>query len=187
MPFPWSRRGPHELEHRPAFIAGVTNPIFESSRAWDLLFDISSGNVTIAKDILATYPVATPALGTPPITRSGTLKTETSVGSETDFERKEGTAIITNSDKIFIEDVGNLCLSRKARIPLAHFFENRFGLQLRTILAKDSSVCDSRSMLLALYDLHRATRRRWLVQPNMGILVSRLPRYRDKRHNLVVA
>jgi len=94
----------------------VTNPIFESSRAWDLLFDISSGNVTIAKDILATYPVVTPALGTPPITRSSTLKTETPVGSETDFERKEGTAIITNSDKIFIEDVGNLCLSRKARV-----------------------------------------------------------------------
>ncbi|KAL9711825.1 hypothetical protein Ac2012v2_004898 [Leucoagaricus gongylophorus] len=97
-----------DWESVPAYIAGVTNPIFESSRAWDLLFDISSGNVTIAKDIHATYPVVTPAFGIPPITRSGTLKTEISVGSETDFERKEGTkneAITTNSDKIFIEDI----------------------------------------------------------------------------------
>lgn len=104
---------------RPAFIAGVTNPIFESSRAWDLLFDISSGNVTIAKDILETHRVVTPALGTPPITRSGTLKTETSVGSETDLERKEGAkneAIITNSDKIFIEDVGDFASVKKLEI-----------------------------------------------------------------------
>lgn len=87
----------------------MTNPIFESSRAWDLLFDISSGIATIAKDIHTTYPVVTPAFGVPSITRSGTLKAETSVGSETDLDRKEGSkseGIITNSDRIFIEDVG---------------------------------------------------------------------------------
>ncbi|KAF5355050.1 hypothetical protein D9756_005243 [Leucocoprinus leucothites] len=97
-----------EWESVPAYIAGVTNPIFETSRAWDLLFDISSGSVTIAKDIHTTYPVVTPAFGAPPVTRSGTLKAETSVGSEADFDRKEGTkneGITTNSDKIFIEDI----------------------------------------------------------------------------------
>jgi hypothetical protein len=43
---------------RPAFIAGVTNPIFKSSRTWDLLLDISTGSVTVAWDIHSTYPVS---------------------------------------------------------------------------------------------------------------------------------
>ncbi|KXN90637.1 Protein mesA [Leucoagaricus sp. SymC.cos] len=97
-----------EWESVPAYIAGVTNPIFEASRAWDLLFDISSGNVTIAKDIHTKYPVVPPAFGAPPITRSGTLKVETSAGSDVDFERKDGAkneGITTNSDRVFIEDI----------------------------------------------------------------------------------
>ncbi|KAJ3571772.1 hypothetical protein NP233_g3548 [Leucocoprinus birnbaumii] len=107
--FPYaSLENREEWESVPAYIAGVTNPIFESGRAWDLLFDISSGSVTIARDIHTTYPAVTPAFGAPLITRSGTLKAETSVGSEADFERKDGTkneAITTNSDKNFIEDI----------------------------------------------------------------------------------
>lgn len=106
------QKGPtHEIDPRPAYIAGVTNPIFESSRAWDLLFDISSGSVTIAKDIHTNYPPVTPAYGAPLITRSGTIKAETLMGPDAEFERREGTkneGITTNSDKIFIEDVGAL-------------------------------------------------------------------------------
>lgn len=98
---------------RPAYIAGVTNPIFESSRAWDILFDISSGNVTVTRDIHSTYPTVAPAFGVPSISRSGTLKAESSATSETDLERKEGgrnEGVTTNSDKIFIEDVGKILL-----------------------------------------------------------------------------
>jgi hypothetical protein len=88
----------------------VTNPIFESSRAWDILFDISSGNVTVARDIHSTYPAVASAFGLPSITRSGTVKTESSVASETDLERREGgrnEGITTNSDRLFIEEVGD--------------------------------------------------------------------------------
>ena len=102
---------------RPAYIAGVTNPIFESSRAWDVLLVIGAGTVTVAKDIHVTYPVSgNPALGAPLITRAGTLKAESSFGSEDDAGRavgggKEGaksdfvTKTDNNADKIFIEDV----------------------------------------------------------------------------------
>jgi hypothetical protein len=93
----------------------VTNPIFESSRAWDLLLVIGAGTVTVAKDIHITYPVSgNPTLG-PPLTRTGTLKAESSFGSEDDAGRmvggKEGaksdfvTKADNNADKIFIEDV----------------------------------------------------------------------------------
>lgn len=102
-----------EWEAVPAYIAGVTNPIFESSRQWDLLLDIGSGNVTVAKDIHMTYPATnTVGLGAPTITRSGTLKTESSVGSEDDIARitREGSksdfaAKDNNADKLFIEDI----------------------------------------------------------------------------------
>lgn len=101
---------------RPAYIAGVTNPIFESSRAWDLLLVIGAGTVTVAKDIHVTYPVShNPVIG-PPLSRTGTLKAESSFGSEDDAGRvvgsKEGvksdfvTKTDNNADKIFIEDVG---------------------------------------------------------------------------------
>lgn len=99
----------------PAYIAGVTNPIFESSKAWDLLLDISTGNVTVARDIHANWPVAQSLqISVPLITRSGTLKTEASVGSEEEIARiaKEGSksdsALKDNSaDRIFIDDVSS--------------------------------------------------------------------------------
>ncbi|KAF8161054.1 mesa protein [Crassisporium funariophilum] len=101
-----------EWESVPAYIAGVTNPIFEASRAWDLLLDISTGSVTVAKDIHTTCPAtATVGLGGPLITRSGTLKAESSIGSEDDIARiaKEGSKADSgkdnNADKVFIEDI----------------------------------------------------------------------------------
>jgi len=79
---------------------------------WDVLLDISTGNVTVAKDIHATYPVSNTApLSAPMITRTGTLKTEASVGSEDEIARmaKEGLKgdlyKDNNADRIFIEDV----------------------------------------------------------------------------------
>jgi len=96
----------------PAYIAGVTNPIFEASRAWDLLLDISTGSVTVAKDIHITYPATTTVgLGGHLLTRSGTLKAESSTASEDELVRitKEGSKAESgkdnNADKVFIEDV----------------------------------------------------------------------------------
>jgi len=46
-----------ELEKVPGYIAGVTNPRFEDLHAWDLLFNIESGKITIAKDIEPATPM----------------------------------------------------------------------------------------------------------------------------------
>ncbi|KAF8993684.1 stabilization of polarity axis-domain-containing protein [Cyathus striatus] len=102
-----------EWESVPAYIAGVTNPIFESSRAWDLLLDISSGTVAVAKDIHLHHPASNVmGLSGPLISRSGTLRAESSVGSEEDIARiaKEGTKADfatkdNNADKVFIDDI----------------------------------------------------------------------------------
>ncbi|TFK44659.1 docking domain of Afi1 for Arf3 in vesicle trafficking-domain-containing protein [Crucibulum laeve] len=102
-----------EWESVPAYIAGVTNPIFEASGQWDLLMDIKSGSVTVAKDIHSTYPASnTVGLAGPLVSRSGTLKAESSIGSEDDVVRiaKEGvksdfTGKDNNADKMFIEDI----------------------------------------------------------------------------------
>ncbi|KAG5647063.1 hypothetical protein DXG03_001433 [Asterophora parasitica] len=102
-----------EWESVPAYIAGVTNPIFEASRAWDLLLVIGAGTVTVAKDIHATYPVtATPSFAAPLISRSGTLKAESSIGSEEDAGRVGGSQnkpdylkTDSNADRLFIEDI----------------------------------------------------------------------------------
>ncbi|KAF9478627.1 spindle pole body interacting protein [Pholiota conissans] len=110
--FPYANlRNRDEWESVPAFIAGVTNPIFETSRQWDLFLDISTGNVTVAKDIHTTYPPnVTIGLAGPLITRSGTLKAESSIGSEDDIAKltKEGTKTDVskdNADKMFIDDI----------------------------------------------------------------------------------
>jgi hypothetical protein len=85
-----------EWEGVKAYIAGVTNPIFEASKSWDLLCDIGTGTVTVAKDIHSKWPVGNislPSLNpssnsssnsliTPLLTRTGTLKAETLLGSD---------------------------------------------------------------------------------------------------------
>lgn len=93
----------------------MTNPIFESSRAWDLLLVIGAGTVTVAKDIHTTYPVtATTNLGASLLSRSGTHKAESlamtseddpprassNQGSKPDFTKSDN-----NADKLFMEDV----------------------------------------------------------------------------------
>ncbi|KAJ7122034.1 stabilization of polarity axis-domain-containing protein [Mycena crocata] len=105
-----------EWEAVPAYIAGVTNPIFKSSPTWDLLLDISTGSVTVARDIHSTYPISTGMpLGIPTMVRSATFSTETSLGSEEDMVRagnaKDGAKADfvakadNNADNLFIEDI----------------------------------------------------------------------------------
>ncbi|KAK7448818.1 hypothetical protein VKT23_013548 [Stygiomarasmius scandens] len=112
--FPYANlNNKEEWESVPAYIAGVTNPIFESSRSWDLLLDIGTGNVKVAPDILGKYPVAPTHLGGPGplVTRTGTLKAEASLGSEEEVSRgreppkNEYAGKPDNADNLFIEDI----------------------------------------------------------------------------------
>lgn len=88
----------------------MTNPIFESSRQWDLFLDISTGHVSVAKDIHSTYPSSTTMGLSATITpKVGTLKAESSIGGEDDGGRvakdKTDPSKDNNADKVFIEDV----------------------------------------------------------------------------------
>ena len=108
---------------RPAYIAGVTNPIFESGGSWDLLLDIASGRVIISKDIHTSCP-PTYTAPAPSLLRTGTFRVEHSTASEDDFGRigtKDGpppgqkselVARADSHDNMFMEDVSSiLCLA----------------------------------------------------------------------------
>ena len=56
-----------ELEKVPGYIAGVTNPRFEDLHAWDVLLNVETGKVQVAKDIAAPAPL--PSNPRPAITR----------------------------------------------------------------------------------------------------------------------
>ncbi|EKM58113.1 uncharacterized protein PHACADRAFT_139764 [Phanerochaete carnosa HHB-10118-sp] len=105
-----------EWESIPGYIAGVTNPIFESSGSWDLLCDIETGRMVVSKDIHTNCPPS--AIGVAPVQlvmRSGTLKAEGSVGSEDDFVRpsKELNPVqkaellgkVETTDNLFMDDI----------------------------------------------------------------------------------
>ncbi|ETW77958.1 hypothetical protein HETIRDRAFT_388025 [Heterobasidion irregulare TC 32-1] len=105
-----------EWESIPAYIAGVTNPIFESSGSWDLLCDVGTGRMIVSKDIHVSHPPLVIPTGAPPfIVRTGTLKAESSIGSEDDVGRVPGrekeaqkndyTAKADSADNVFIEDI----------------------------------------------------------------------------------
>ncbi|OAX42604.1 spindle pole body interacting protein [Rhizopogon vinicolor AM-OR11-026] len=101
----------------PAYIAGVTNPIFETSAAWDILMDIGTARVVVHKDIHSSFPPTTapPALVNQMMARP--LKAENSIASEDDIQRiatrdgKEGAqkgefaVKPDNLDNMFIEDL----------------------------------------------------------------------------------
>ncbi|KAL1746446.1 stabilization of polarity axis-domain-containing protein [Schizophyllum fasciatum] len=97
-----------EWESVPAYIAGVTNPIFQQQLgAWDVLFDIATGTVTVSKDIYSTYPPTPPAAGFGSATsreRAATLRTESSIGSE-DGAGKDTSKADNNADNLFIDDI----------------------------------------------------------------------------------
>lgn len=105
-----------EWESIPGYIAGVTNPIFEHGNSWDLLCDVGTGRMVVNKDIHISCPVNTQSSLSPPlIMRTGTLKAESSIGSEEDIARsgkeaKDGqkseiVAKADSSDNLFIEDI----------------------------------------------------------------------------------
>ncbi len=103
----------------PGFIAGVTNPIFESSGCWDLLCDVAAGRMVVSKDIHSSHPpVGNHAGMSSTLARNGTLRAESSIGSEDDLGRLPGrenqasksdftgfTAKADNADNVSIEDV----------------------------------------------------------------------------------
>uniref|UniRef100_V5EJP1 UDENN domain-containing protein n=1 Tax=Kalmanozyma brasiliensis (strain GHG001) TaxID=1365824 RepID=V5EJP1_KALBG len=60
-----------DLEKVPGYIAGVTNPRFEDLRAWDVLLNVETGRIQVAKDIApAPHPTSTPSQA---LLRSATL------------------------------------------------------------------------------------------------------------------
>ncbi|KAF9816590.1 hypothetical protein IEO21_03991 [Rhodonia placenta] len=104
-----------EWESIPGFIAGVTNPIFEHSGAWDLLCDVGSGRMVVSKDIYANYPTNPIFSQGPLIMRTGTLRAEGSAGSEEDVgrpsrdiaapQKAELSGKADSSDNLFMEDI----------------------------------------------------------------------------------
>ena len=100
----------------PSYITGVTNPIFESTGSWDLLCDVAGARMMISKDIHLSHPPSGTQAGlASTLARSGTLRAESSIGSEDDLGRLPGrekeaskndfTAKADSADNVFIEDV----------------------------------------------------------------------------------
>ena len=87
----------------------MTNLIFESSKSWDLLCDVSTGRMVVSKDISTTYPhTPPPTLAPQLLTRAGTLKAESSIGSEEEFGKLRtdySSSKSDNYDNMFMEDV----------------------------------------------------------------------------------
>jgi len=83
--------------------------IFESSKSWDLLCDVSTGRMVVSKDISTTYPYTPPpTLGPQLVNRTGALKAETSIGSEEEFGKlrsDHSSSKSENYDNLFMEDV----------------------------------------------------------------------------------
>ncbi len=104
--------------HSPGYIAGVTNPIFETAGSWDLLCDIGTNRIVVSKDIHLNHP-ASWSSSNPLIMRTGTVKAEGSIGSEEEAVRvptKEGGSTQKpefagrpdSADNVFIEDVSRI-------------------------------------------------------------------------------
>lgn len=113
--------------YRPAYIAGVTNPIFETSGSWDLLMDIGTGRVVVSKDIHISFPViATAPAIIPLLPRAAAIRSENSAASEEEIARiatRDGaqtsqksdfTARPDSLDNLFIEDVRVLSTNESA-------------------------------------------------------------------------
>lgn len=89
----------------------MTNPIFETSVTWDLLFDVGSSRVLVSKDIHSNFPqipLPPPILGQ----RRGALKADSSLSNEEEVpkgqmgdKRTDFVAKADSADNLFIEDV----------------------------------------------------------------------------------
>jgi hypothetical protein len=147
----------------PAYIAGVTNPIFEAGSLWDLIFDVAGGRVIISKDIHLNSPTA--AGGPPPLLRAGTFQGVTALNGDDDLGRVSGkdagqkgdyVAKADNTDNVFMEDV---------HLSFAFVMTNltvKFdrSLQLyRITLEKAWCECGLRNTCCGLYGWHLGTSR----------------------------
>lgn len=97
-----------EWESIPGYIAGVTNLIFESSKSWDLLCDVSTGRMVVSKDISTSHPHSPPPTLTTHLSTRGALKAESSVGSEEEFGKLKpdhSSSKSENYDNMFMEDI----------------------------------------------------------------------------------
>lgn len=104
------------IAQSPGYIAGVTNPIFEAAGSWDLLCDIGTNRMVVHKDIFINHPASWTPTSNSLIVRTGTLKAESSVGSEEEVMRvqtKDGgsgqkpelAGRPDSADNVFIDDV----------------------------------------------------------------------------------
>ncbi|KAG8914716.1 hypothetical protein FRC02_004857, partial [Tulasnella sp. 418] len=123
--FPYTNLTNNEiLESVPGFIAGVTNPIYETIPMWDVLCNIETGKITVHKDIRAVAP--SPASFPPPPTlnpRSGVVVNAVGddemgrLGKEKDGGPGNGagstsSGIVSRPDSYdvqFVEEIRELC------------------------------------------------------------------------------
>lgn len=105
------------LELSPGFIAGVTNPIYETMPVWDVMCNIETGKITIHKDIRP--PAATASMFPAPpavIPRSGVLSAvnldedPSKIGINGVSVKGDFIARSDNADNIFMEDVSTYAL-----------------------------------------------------------------------------
>ncbi|KAI0034716.1 spindle pole body interacting protein [Vararia minispora EC-137] len=95
-----------DWEQIPAYIAGVTNPIFEATGNWDLLCDVGGGRMIISKDIYARYPATGSAAGVPPIlSRTGTIRSEVSGEDDAGRRDKDFAGKADSPDNVFIDEI----------------------------------------------------------------------------------
>lgn len=113
--------GGEDWASTPAYIAGATNPILETSIAWDLLMDIGTARVVAHRDIHINFPTTPPAIG-PLLTRQA-IRAENSGASEEEIARiatrdketsqkTDFTAKADSFDNIFMEDIISAITSR---------------------------------------------------------------------------
>lgn len=93
---------------RPGFIAGVTNPIYESTPGWDILCNIESGKITVNKDIQS--PAANASLFPQPPSMLPRQGSTGAVGSDEDLRLPVPNGAPTskagdNYDTMFIDEV----------------------------------------------------------------------------------
>lgn len=92
----------------PGFIAGVTNPTFEDhSSWWDVLCNISTGKITVSKDI---EPAGSSGNGYPDVTEDmalGSLSIGRASSASLAMSRYANTEVSDiNTDNEFMNDVG---------------------------------------------------------------------------------
>ncbi|KIJ32139.1 hypothetical protein M422DRAFT_783555 [Sphaerobolus stellatus SS14] len=103
------------LSSVPDFIAGVTNPIFDTMPIWDVLCNLETGKITVNKDIRPAGPPPSLFPSPPPLLpRSGTIRSDSTLEDDNGITptistnpRKENNFVSKsdNPDNLFMEDI----------------------------------------------------------------------------------